>query len=192
MAQTALSSPPVLIPGMIPDLNEHQTASTQSVRSNEASATIRFGACVQIDEVDDDGSFGVINVATGADGTTIAGLAVWHKFVKASFDGDIAETDGDGYLPDVMFDIMTRGKLCVFVETDVAPGDEVHVRIDSTNPAATPPKYYGSFLNTKDTTHTLDISAFAKWKTAATAGTTGSVAILEFDFTNSALATADS
>jgi hypothetical protein len=182
MGQTSLQTPPELIAGMVTDLGTELAGDIISVRSAEASATCFFGACVGWSTAERL----VINLATGQAVRKLAGIVAWHKFVKRSFDGDIAESDGNGYLPDVMFDLVRRGRITVFCEGAVAMGDAVHVRIDGTNGTT---KLVGQFLTAKDTTHTLDVTPFCSW-VGATSG--AGIAELDVNFINAALATADS
>jgi hypothetical protein len=174
MPQTEVESTmPIGIAGQLADLWTDENGDVVSATSEEASAEIPFGVCVQHGTADD----GVLKLTAIDD--VLAGVVVHsHHFAKPYELGDT------GLKPGVTFGLLRKGRIIVLPEDAVTPASTVHVRA-----VATGNEVAGAFRGTAQGTDTIEITAFAKWRTTADAG---EPAVLEVDFTNVALADADS
>lgn len=103
------------------------------------------------------------------------------------------ELDADlNFKPGTTMGLLVTGPVYVAPTSDVAPGDEVHVyteNITGTGTTENPQFHAGDVDKAGSAGKSLDISAFAQWKTTAAAA--GDVCILFVDLTNVALASAD-
>jgi len=163
---------PIGVAGQLADLWTEENGDVASATSEEASAEIPFGVMVKPGTADD----GVLKLT--ATSNKLAGITVFsHLYAKPDELGDT------GLKPKVTFDVLTRGRIIVFPEDAVTPASEVHVRA-----VATGSEVAGAFRGTADGTDTIDLTAFARWRSSADAA---DAAVLEIDLNNAALATAD-
>lgn len=172
--QTAVETRyPIGIAGQLADLHTAEFGDVVHAVSEEASAEIPFGVMVKQGTADD----GVLLLSANDD--NIKGIVVHgHHFSKPVELGDT------GLKPGISFGILRKGRIFVVAKTNVTPASEVHVRA-----VVAGAEVKGEFRGTSDGTDTIDITGFAKWVTSASSG---EVAILEIDMSQSALATADS
>jgi hypothetical protein len=176
MQTEVLDNPPLGVAGQIAD---HHTAASGDVASainEEASAEMLFGTMV----AQGDSAKGAKLIAgTAAQAApTLLGLVVHgHHYAQP------LELGESGLKPGVTFGLGLRGRFFVRVEQDVAPGDDVRVRV-----VAAGAEVKGVFRATADSTDCVDLSALARWRSE---GEAGGIAVLEIDMTNAALAVAD-
>lgn len=175
MQTEVLARMPIGIPGQLADLHTAEFGDVVSATNEEAAAELRFGIMVKQGTVATDPDLVKVMTATN---NVLAGITVFaHNFAKPVQLGDT------GLKPGVTFGLLRKGRIYVLTEDAVDPSDEVHVRaIAAGNEVA------GAFRGTADGTDTIDITAFAKWLSAAGAG---EVAVLEIDMNQASLATAD-
>lgn len=163
---------PIGIVGQLADFQSNADASVDTATSEEATASIPFGVFVAEGDADD----GAV-LMSGA-GDVIKGIVTHgHGFER------LTELASDGLKPLTTFGVLAKGRIYVIANTDIAKGDEVHV-CHTANTGYT----IGQAGNAGVTNKTLDISAWARWKTT---GVKGTVLVLEIDLANRALTTAD-
>ncbi len=159
------------VPGMIADSSF--TKDVVSKRNSEETAHIPPGVFVAQGDGDDD-----VVLPAGA-GALLVGLALFgHAYVRTIM------VDDTGYLPNITFDVARGGRIRVFAEGAMAPGDEVHVR-HTINGGNT---QLGAVTPDADAGKTLDCSAFCS---VFASGDETSPPVIEIDLRNVALATAD-
>lgn len=163
MPQTSVSlAMAVAFDGMQVDGGE---CRIESYVSEEAADEIPFGVCVKQGTADDQ----CLKLTAITD--KLIGITVHsHAYQK---DVEIGTT---GVKPKMTLGVAVRGQLWVPVEEAVTPASDVHVRA-----VAAGAEVAGAFRDTADGADTIDISAFARFKSTTTGA---GRAILEFDFTN--------
>lgn len=174
MSQTAIETTmPIGVAGQLADLWTEENGDVVSGTSEEETAEIPFGVMVAQGAADD----GVLALAATDD--VLAGVVVFsHVYAKPYELGDV------GLKPGVTMGLLRKGRIIVFPEDAVTPESTVHVRA-----VAIGEEVAGAFRGSPQGTDTIEITAFAKWRTT---GGDGDPAVLEVDLTNVALADADS
>jgi len=169
---TVDATQPIGMVGQLADFQSNADASVDTATSEESSASIPFGAFVCEGAADD----GALLMHSAAD--VIKGIVTHsHGFER------LTELAADGLKPLATFGVLAKGRVYVIANTDIVKGSEVHVCY-ATNSGYT----IGQAGAAPVTNKTLDISAWARWKTT---GVKGTVLILEIDLANRALTTAD-
>ena len=163
--------------GQWADFEGMSDGQADTATSTEASAEIPFGVMVKRGATD-----GTALLMTSTADVMIGISLLAHGFAEPQ---EIADTDAGGLKPTTTFGVGHSKPILVIPEDAVTPASEVHVRY-SANGSNT---QVGSFRGTADAGHTLDISAFAQWKSSSTG--TGTVAALTVNIVNAALAAAD-
>lgn len=183
MPQTSVDSvAPLGIPGMLSDFHTTQYGDINPGTNEEASAPIPFG--VMVKKGTEAGQVKLL--AAQADADDLEGIAVQadvYDPLTQLTDVTVGTVEQSGVNSGVTFDILRRGRIWVRPEEAVTPVSEVHVRA-----VAAGAETKGAFRATADGTDTIDITAFAKWRTSAEAN---ELAELEIDMNNLALATLD-
>jgi hypothetical protein len=147
-------------------------SSVSSFRNAEASAELPFGLMVRYGSTNQDA------LQLTATSNDFAGILVHsHAYAKPQELGD------EGLKPNVAIDVLTHGRVWVRVEDDVLMGDPVRVRC-----VAAGAEKAGAFRTDADGTDCVDISAFARWVSPASAG---GLAQLEINMTGVAGGVAD-
>lgn len=172
MQTTVNSAMDIGVAGQLADLYTEENGDVLSATSQEASAEIPFGVMVQKGTSDDG-----VKLLSAAN-NKLAGVVVY-----ASLYNKPTQLGDTGLKPGVTFDRLMGGRILVLVEEAVAVGDEVHVRHTTSTT-----EQVGGFRKSAVSNKTLDISAFAQWRTAAGAG---ELAVLDIDMNDAANAVAD-
>lgn len=156
MTQTAISNPaPIGVVGQLADDWTVNAGAVDSVTNQEASAEIAFGLAFKRGTADDTAK--VLTAITEA----VDGISVFEQdFSKPDQLGDT------GVKPNVTFRCIRFGRIIVVAEDNVDPTKGVFVRALA-NGGNT---IIGGFRGTADGVTTIDISAFGKWRSTATAG----------------------
>lgn len=156
-----------LFAGFLPDYAS-QERDILSYVNEETTAGIPFGVMVAQGTADR----GCVLMAAQND--DLIGIVVKNQAYDTK-----RELDDNGALkPDVMVNVLRRGRIWVAVDESVAPGDDVRVDEDG-----------GTFTKTAENDVTIDISKNARWLSSTTGA---GLALLEFDMTGlTANATAD-
>lgn len=157
--------------GQLADLHAMKNGDVLSKVSEESSAEIPFGVMLQKGTAD--GSCKLLSATTNS----LIGVSV-HSHAYAP-NHEVGDT---GVKPKVCLGVLNVGRIYVTVEDDVTPASEVHVRA-----VATGDEVKGAFCDA-DGTDTIDVSAFCRYLTSASAG---GLALLEVDMRNANLAVAD-
>lgn len=161
--QTSVASRRAAVPGQL-----HGSGHViEPCTSTEASAGIPAGVMIK--------NAGLLLTATD---NALLGVPVFNHYYNRE-----SELDSDGYQPKATFGLLRKGRISVLLEENVAVGDPVRVRA-----VVAGAEQAGAFRTSADGTDCIDISAFASWRTAGSAGGT---AELEVDMTNASLAEAD-
>lgn len=148
--------------GDLADLWTVENGAVDPVTSEETTAEIPFGVAIKKGTASD--SAKLLTAIT----ETVDGIAVREDdFSKPDQLGDT------GIRPKVTFRVIRFGRIRVAPEDAVTEASGVHVRA-----VATGSERAGAFRGTADGTDTIDISAFAKWRSAASGG---SLAVLEIN-----------
>jgi hypothetical protein len=156
--------------GMLADTGEKDV---RSYVSEEASAEIPFGQLVKQGSADT----GCLRLSAGTDVNKFLGVVV-HSH---AYEKDI-EVGTSGIKPKMTVGVLFEGTVWVSVSEAVGPTDPVRVFIDDTGHVA------GTFCKTASATHTVLISAWARFLTS----TTGAGLVqLKIDTTGSVSSTAD-
>jgi hypothetical protein len=143
--------------------------------NEETTAEIPFGICVFEGADQENGAL----LPTAATDLPVGVTYHSHAYNLPHELGD------DGLKPGVMLDVAEKGVLWVLTEEAVTPDDPVRVRC-----VAAGAEQAGAFRTTADDTDDcVDVSAFCRFRSSAGAG---ELVKLEFDFSNRALADADS
>ncbi len=160
------------IVGQLADFQSNADATVDTATSEESSAAIPFGVFVQQGSADD----GALLLTGGSN--RLKGIVVHsHSFERRT------ELSDAGLDPLATFAVLTRGRVYVTANDDVAVTDEVHVcHTVDTNFAV------GLAGPSPNAANTIDITAFARW---IKGGLKGEVVVLEIDMNNVALASAD-
>lgn len=167
--QTSIADRAPGFPGLLVDTRDH---NIETGVSTEASAEIPFGVMVKRGAADGD-----VQLLT-ATNNVLAGIVVHQDGLQR--DVQIGST---GIKPGVSLGVLQQGCIWVYSETAVNPTTAVRVRA-----VAAGAEVPGQFRATADTTDTVDISAFARWR-STTAG--AGIAQLEIDMNGAAGAVAD-
>jgi hypothetical protein len=177
--QTSVSTAPAIgVAGQIATLNSAEMAQVDSCTNAEASASIAQGLAVVQGTGDRDGK-----IPSAQNGVLIGVAAFGHAFAR-SYGSVVGQIDENGYTPGTSFPLLKRGVIIVTPTENVNPALPVRVQmIANTGKAA------GTFRTTADAAKSVDISAFAKWRST---GTAGNPTELWVDFNNAGLAVADS
>lgn len=168
---TVIIKPVAGFPGMEPTSEQGQNVKTRL--SGETTLQLPFGAAVSQVTTDD-------RLCVSFDGTKpLIGLVVYSAAYQIAHElSNVADSNGNiGLVPGATVGVKTRGSLWVQIDEDVDPTKHVRVRNNNTGAAVGP----GCFRASAVSTHTWDLSAFAKW--SGTYPASGKVALLEFDFT---------
>ena len=139
----------------------------EPMTSAEASASIPFGVMVK--------NGGLKITATTS---KLAGVVAHNHAYNVD-----SELDANGLRPKATFGLVRKGEVRVLLEENVAIGDAVRVRA-----VVAGAEKAGAFRTTADSTDCIDISAFASWRSA---GSAGGYATLSIDMDNANLAEAD-
>lgn len=163
MPQTSvLAALPVAFEGDLADDWTVENGAIDSVTSEEASAEIAFGLALKKGTASD--SALLLTAITEA----VTGIAVREDdFSKPDQLGDT------GIKPKVTFRVLRFGRIRVLPEAAVTEASGVFVRA-----VATGGERAGAFRGTADGTDTIDISAFASWRSS---GSSTVPAILEIN-----------
>lgn len=173
--QTTVDNPALLgEPGQLADLHTTEFGDVVSVTNQEGAAAIPFGVAVKRGTVDGSAKL----IATNAD--LLEGVSVFSHL----FD-DPTQVSSAGLLPTTTFGVLRHGRIIVQSEDAITPVSEVHVRATANGGNVQP----GAFRGTADGVHTIDCTAFCKWRTSCGAG---GLAVLEVDLSDASLAAADS
>jgi hypothetical protein len=176
MQTEVLDNPPHGLAGLPADHHTSSNGDIASATSEESSAEIPFGTMVA--QGSNPGGCKLISGTAAQAEQTLLGIAVHgHHYANP------AELGTAGVKPGTTLGIGFKGRFWVHTEEAVAPGDAVRVRV-----VAAGSEVKGAFRKAADSTDCVDISAFAKWRSA---GAAGELAIVEIDMTNAALAAAD-
>lgn len=162
------------IVGQVATAHGMADASMGTATSEEETAGIPVGRFV-VQGAADDGA-----LLPSAQADVLKGVACFsHEFERSTELNDDLDL-----APGTTFGVLLTGPVTVAPTTAAAPGDEVHVQMvaEGGHPA-------GAVRATASVNKTVDISAFARWRTTAASG--GDKCILEIDMTNAALAAAD-
>lgn len=174
--QTSVDAPQIGLPGSPCDADAARHNRVETCQNEEASALIPFGFIVKQGTVERRAKL------PSAKTDLLIGFATWSP----GFSAVTQIQEVGGILPKTFFGVTTKGALWIAPEEDVAVTDGVHARV-TTNVA----KLAGMLGKTDDGVRTIDISPFARWRTAG-GPTSGQPAKLVFDFTNAALSHTDS
>lgn len=166
------SAPDIGKPGMFANLHTAKDGKVVARTSEEASASLPFGAFVAKGTADR----GVKALSSTAD--LIEGIAL----AGDGYNRD-SEVDANGFRPACTFDVGQTGEYFVTVEGAVTPASEVHLRVVASGGAVV-----GLCRATADAGKTIDISAFAKFNSTAA---DGKIVEISIDIRNRGLATAD-
>lgn len=162
MPQTAVSALLIGVDGQLADLWTELNGDVAPLISEEASAEIPFGVAVKKGAADD----GALKLTAITE--AVHGIVVYSPlFSKPDELGDV------GLKPKVSFGVLRVGRILARPENSVTPASGVFVRA-----VATGNEVAGAFRGTADGTDTIDISAFASWRSTAGAG---ELAVLEID-----------
>lgn len=174
MPQTSVTAMTEAVAGLLAD--NTLTKDCLPGTSEESSAEIPFGVMVAIG-TEDDGAL-LLHTSAAAMASKLKGVSVFgHGYAKPQELGDT------GFKPKCTFDVLNKGRIYVLVEETVAVGDDVRVRVVTAGN-----EVKGAFRATQDSTDCVKINKFAKWIRGASSG---GLAVVEIDMTNSALAEAD-
>lgn len=166
MPQTAVNSPlPTGIEGDIADQWTAEEGAIDTVINGESTAQLPFGIGVKRGSSDDT----VLNFTANTD--ALDGILVYENDFAQPY-----ELGTTGVLPGFTMRICRFGRIKVIPETNVDPTQSVFVRAVANVGGGFP--RVGSWRSSADSTNTIDVSAFAKWRTTTTAG---SIAILEIN-----------
>ncbi len=174
--QDVVGTPAIGLPGSPCDAESARHNRVETCQNEEASASIPFGRIVKQGTVE--GRAKVPSAKTDL----LIGFSTWSP----GFSANTQITETGGILPKTFFGVTTKGGLWIMPEEDVAVTDGVHARVTA-NVAKLP----GMVGKTDDGVNTIDISPFARWRTAG-GPSSGQPAKLVFDFTNAALSHTDS
>ena len=165
--------------GLIADLQAYVSRSY----TNESSAVIPYGHAVIIDSSATSG-LGA-KLPAGASATDVLGIAVDSNVFENSASGTYTSTpstktaDGRvGYADKQMVNVLSKGVIYVFTATTVALGDDVRLFHTDSASASSNKGYKGRFTKTAEAGKTFEVTAGARWLSAAAAG---SIALLEID-----------
>lgn len=172
--QTSLTTSfPVGVAGQLADEHTAQFGDVVT-RTNGGAAEMRFGIFTKR------GASGDLAALLAANTDVPDGVVVHnHMYDYPTERGDT------GLKQYATLDLLRKGRVYVLLETDVAIGDEVHVRATVNGGNTT----LGICRATADGAHTIDLTEIASWQSA---GVAGDIAILEIDMTGAAAVTADS
>lgn len=141
-----------------------------AMRNDEASAEIAFGRAVKFNSTSD----GTSAKLPASESDKIAGIVVHsHRYLPTT------ELGTTGLKPNVVMNVLRRGKILVTVEDAVQVGDRLWVRAV----AGGDPEFLGGLCVADDSTDTVDCTNQGVFLTAASAG---GLAVLDVDFTNDA------
>lgn len=170
---TVTAAPEIGMPGQI--ACNPGDAVVRSKFSEEASASLPFGVMLMAGTNDNGAKNFTAN--TGR----CVGVTVFNQGFERT-----RQLDDNGIRPGVSVGLLEIGSIFVRVQDAVTPASQVHVRAVI---GAGPGDVLGQFRGAKDGAETIDITAFARYKTSAGAG---EIAEVEIDLTNQALQVADS
>jgi len=164
--------------GLIADLQAYVSRSY----TNETSAVIPYGHAVIIDGAATSG-LGA-KLPAGASATDVLGIAV-DSNVFENVSGTYTPvptnktTDGRiGYPDKQMVNVLSKGVIWVYTADAVALGDAVRLFHTDSASASSNGGYKGRFGKTAEAGYTFEITAGARWLSAASAG---NIALLEID-----------
>ena len=161
MSQTTyLRDQPAGRPGMLAD-NSWLKDSVSAV-NDEASAEIQFGIMVQ------QAAEGKCTILTAATNKFLGISLLDHAYHLSQELGDT------GVKPDMMLDVLRRGRIFVKIDEDVAVGDAVRFRIDNGGGGVP-----GVFRKTADAGNTTNVTFGARWVKGGTSAL--GFAVLEID-----------
>lgn len=165
--------------GLIADLQAYVSRSY----TNESSAVIPFGHAVIIDSAATSG-LGA-KLPAGAAATDVLGIAVDSNVFENSAESTYTSTptnktaDGRvGYPDKQMVNVLSKGVIWVYTADAVALGDAVRLFHTDSATAASNGGYKGRFGKTAEAGKTFEVTAGARWLSAASAG---NIALLEID-----------
>jgi len=159
MPQTAVTSPLALgVEGDIADQWTSAVGAIDTVLQSEATASIQFGVGVKRGTADDT----ILLLTANTD--ALDGITVYEADHPSPY-----ELGTVGILPGVTMRVLRFGRIKVIPEDNVDPTKGVFVRAIA-NGGNTK---IGAFRGTADGTNTIDVSAFAKWRTTTTGGNLG-------------------
>lgn len=175
--QTTVSSRMAFaLAGQLADSNRKNNCDAKT--SAEASAEIPFGVAVVRHSSDEDNLVVKPHTSAAAAAPLFAGIVVHnHAYVRTIELGDT------GLKPKVTMDVLQNGRIYVFPEDAVDPGDSVKFRV-----VVAGSEVAGAFRAAADSTDCVDISKFARW---ITSGSSTVPAILEIDMAGASMAVAD-
>jgi len=164
--------------GLIADLQAYVSRSY----TNESSAVIPYGHAVIIDSSATSG-LGA-KLPAGASATDVLGIAV-DSNVFENVSGTYTPTptnktlDGRiGYPEKQMVNVLSKGVIWVYAVETVALGDAVRLFHTDSASASSNKGYKGRFGKTAEAGKTFEVTAGARWLSAASAG---NIALLEID-----------
>lgn len=177
--QTSIADPAIAYAGQLAD--NDQGARINSRLNAEVSAEMPFGIMVVRDTVNagqEDRCILLPHTSAAAAAPLLAGITVRHDIYAK--DTQLGDT---GVKPTNALEVMRRGRIYVFPEESVTPGDSVRVRVVTAGD-----EVKGAFRKSADATDCVDISKFAQW---ITSGSSSVPAVLEIDMVGQAQALAD-
>jgi hypothetical protein len=152
------------IEGQLADNGEHDVAA---LYNEEASASIAFGRGVR-QGANDNGA-----LLPSLETQEIIGVTLHaNQYTK---DSASAQLDATGMRPDVVMNVLRKGRVWVRVRTGATKGQRAFCRCTAA------PGSVGQWENADDGTETIDCTGQAVFRSSAAAD---GLAILEVDFTN--------
>ena len=164
--------------GLIADLQAYVSRSY----TNESSAVIPYGHAVIIDGSATSG-LGA-KLPAGASATAVLGIAADSNVfenVSGSYEPTPTNKTSDGrigYPEKQMVNVLSKGVIWVYAVHAVALGDAVRLFHTDSASASSNKGYKGRFGKTAEAGKTFEVTAGARWLSAASAG---NIALLEID-----------